>query len=257
MVHISLAAERLFTLFGLHISNSLFTSWIVVLLLILAALSGRRLRDAPGMLQSGFELFYEGFLKTAQDIIGNERLAQEILPFVLTIFLYILASNWLGLIPGVGSLHLNIGNEAIPLFRAPTSDLNTVLALAICTVVYVQYMGIKQLGLGSYLSKFFTVKSPLDAIVGLQEFISELTRVISFSFRLFGNIFAGEVMITVVISLTSSFLPFIPVLPLPFYILEVGVGLIQAFVFAFLAILFIGIAVTPHGNHNEAQLAEA
>ena len=253
MVHISLAAERLATLAGLHITNSLLTSWVVVVLLGIASLLGARLKQAPGTFQAGFELFYEGILNTARDVTGSEKVAQDILPFVLTIFLYILCSNWFGLIPGVGSLHLLVGGESVPLFRAPTADLNTALALAICTVLYVQYLGLRHLGAGQYLSKFFTLKTPLDFFVGIQEFVSELTRVISFSFRLFGNIFAGEVMIAVVISLTSTLLPYIPILPLPFYILEVGVGLIQAFVFAFLAIIFIGIAITPHGQERLAE----
>jgi F-type H+-transporting ATPase subunit a len=252
-MQVSLATEPIFRFLGGMVSNSLFTSWIVVVfILVLAAVVGQGLRAVPGPLQAAFELVYEGFEGLAQNVLGNPEAVAQVLPFALTLFFYIVVSNLVGLLPGFGSLTITAFGASVPLFRAPTSDLNTTILLAVITVAFVQYLGIKRLGARGYLGKFFTLASPLKFLVGLQEFISELTRVISFSFRLFGNVFAGDVIISVITYLTSSFLPYLPVLPLPFYFLEVGFDIIQAFVFAFLTIVFAGLAITRHDEHEVA-----
>lgn len=134
---------------------------------------------------------------------------------------------------------------ATPIFRAATADLNTTLALAIISVFLTQYWGIKYLGL-SYFKKFFNFSDgPIFTFVGLLELVSEFAKIISFAFRLFGNIFAGEVLLVVIAALSPKFLP---ILPLPFYGLEVFVGLIQALVFAMLSLVFINMATTSHDH---------
>ena len=258
MLHVSLHAEPIFRLLGLSVSNSLLSSWIVVLgLLLFAVLVGRSLRRIPSAVQSAVELTYTAFAGIAESVIAKPAAAAEALPVALTLFAYIVFSNVIGLIPGVGTVFVTAADRA-PLFRAPTSDLNTTICLALITVGFVQYMGIKHLGGRHYLGKFFTLKSPLDALVGFQELISEITRIVSFSFRLFGNIFAGELIISVILFLTSTYLPFFSILPLPFYVLELGFALIQAYVFAFLMLIFTGLAITPHGGDaHEEELAIA
>jgi F-type H+-transporting ATPase subunit a len=133
----------------------------------------------------------------------------------------------------------------VPYFRAPSADLNFTLAITVWAVVMIEYFGFSALGFGGYLGKFFNFKEgPMGFMVGLLEFISEIARIPAFMFRLFGNIFAGEVLLVVMIFL-------IPLgWPLPFYAFEVFVGFIQAFVFAVLTMAFIAIAVTPHGGDH-------
>jgi len=247
---ISVSAEKLFTVLGFPVSNSLLTTILVSLVLIwFAALFQENLRQIPRRFQAAIEMMYELLLNTCESVIGRKDVAREIFPFVATQFLFILLSNYTGLIPGFGSLT----TDAHPIFRAPTSDLNTTVALAVITVIYIQYLGIKHLGAREYASRFFTKSSIIDGMVGFQELISEFIRIISFSFRLFGNIFAGEVMIAVVTWLMISYFPYVAILPLPFYLLEIFVGLIQAVVFSFLTIIFTSLAVTSHHAPDPAH----
>ena len=127
----------------------------------------------------------------------------------------------------------------MPLFRGPTADLNTTIALALISVFMIQFYGFKHLGL-KYLKKFFNFSNPINAFIGILELISEFSRIISFAFRLFGNIFAGEVLLTVI----SFLIPFIA--PLPFLGLEIFVGFIQALVFTMLSLVFISMATSHH-----------
>ena len=129
--------------------------------------------------------------------------------------------------------------EFIPLFRAASSDLSFTLAIAICAVLYVQYMGFKHLKFG-YLKKFFNFKNPINAFVGILEIVSEFAKMVSFSFRLFGNVFAGEVLLVVMTFLVPI------IIPVPFYGLEVFVGAVQAGVFAALTLVFLKGAVAAH-----------
>ena len=153
--------------------------------------------------------------------------------------------NWVGLLPGVGTIGLNKLSEGhekfIPLFRAGTADLNMTLALAFIAVLIIQYSGLRALGAG-YLKRFINLKNPIYFFVGLLELMGEFTRVISFAFRLFGNIFAGEVLLTVI-----AFL--MPILvPLPFMGLELFVGFIQALVFSMLTAAFLAQATAPSAH---------
>jgi len=257
-VNISLAAEPVFHLGNTPISNSIFTGWIIVALLVIGALVFRAtLKKIPGKIQSVIEMIYSYLLTTTENVIGRKDVADNLFPFILTAFLFILVSNWSGLLPGFGSFGVKEVLEGhdtlVPLFRSPTADLNTVLAMAVASVIYVQYLGFKYLGTKKHLKKFFNFSGPIYTFVGLIELVSEFTRIISFTFRLFGNVFAGEVLISVIFYLTYTLLPYVAILPLPFFMLELFVGMIQAFVFCFLTIVFTAIAVADHGDHDHTE----
>lgn len=237
-MHISLTAEKLFTLGPLGVTNSLLTTWIVMLFLtVMAMLIKVRLSERPGTLQVMVEGLIGGIYELFESILGSKT--AKFFPLVGTIFIFLIFLNWAGLLPGVGSIGLEKirgeEHEFIPLFRAGTADLNTTLALALIAVIAIQLVGIKSLGI-SYFQKFFNFKSPIYFYVGILELISEFSKIISFAFRLFGNVFAGEVLLTVI-----AFL--IPVIaPVPFLGLEIFVGFIQALVFSMLTAVFINAA---------------
>lgn len=257
-MHISLGAEYLFALFGIPFTNSILTTWIVALALILAAFFLRkRLTTIPGKFQSSLEMVYEYFMETATSVIGRKDVADALFPFLMTLFLFITLSNWTGLLPGNASIglahHAEAGGEAtiISFLRPPTADINLVAAMSVLAVGYIQYLGIRFMSAKTYMGKFFNFSNPINFFIGLLELFSELTRTISFTFRLFGNIFAGKVLVTVIFFLTMSLAPFLPIIPVPFFLLEMFVGLIQAFVFSFLVIVLTAVAVTAHGeNHH-------
>ncbi|MBI2310023.1 F0F1 ATP synthase subunit A [Candidatus Collierbacteria bacterium] len=238
-IHISIAAEPLFNLGPLAVTNSLVTSWLVVSALsLLAIYVGRNLKKIPSYLQILVEIPVSGIYDLANNITGSR--AKVFFPFVFTAFIYIIFSNWIGLVPGVGTIFLKIGEhgaEKAPLLRAPTADINTTLALALLSVGLVQYYGLKTLGV-EYVKKFFNFKNPILTFVGILELVSEISKIISFAFRLFGNIFAGEVLLVV----TSFLVPFL--VPAPFYGLELFVGFIQALVFSMLTLVFLNLATT-------------
>ena len=253
-MHISLAPDFLFNLFGLKVTNTLLSTWIVMIIVILLAIALRTvLTQIPGKFQSVFEMIYEYFLDSATSIIGRRDIAIAIFPFVITLFLFIVTANWIGLVPGNHSFGvLPAGESEITSFlRQPTTDLNLVVALAILAVGYVRYVGIRFLGVKGYLGKFFNFSSPVNFFVGILELLSEFTRIVSYSFRLFGNIFAGKVLVAVIFFLTISLAKYIPFIPLPFYGLELFVGAIQGFVFCFLVIVLSAVAVSGHGDHDD------
>lgn len=233
-IHISLVAEPIYHIGEFAVTNALLTSWIVVGILFLLTLRfSTSLKKVPSKGQLLVE-FPFAYMKNLAESVAGEK-AKMFLPLIMTYFLFILISNWIGLLPGVGTIGIKEHGALIPLFRAPTADLNTTLALAVVSVASIQYFGVKTLGF-KYFGKFFNLKNPIYTFVGILELISEISKVISFAFRLFGNIFAGEVLLTVI-----AFL--IPVIaPIPFYGLELFVGLIQAFVFAILSLVFLNIA---------------
>ena len=242
-MEISLQPEIIGSLVGIPISNSLILSVTVASLLFgCGFFAVKSLSLVPWKLQNGVEAALSGILDfMAQVIGGDKRQAYLFFPLVATLFLFILLNNWLGVLPGTGSLGFweehEGGRMFVPLFRSANSDLNTTLALALITMIAVQWYGIQKLGLLRHLSKFFVFnKGPIFFFVGLLEAIGEFARILSFSFRLFGNVFAGEVLLVIIMSLAPFFIP------LPFFALELFVGLIQALVFSMLALIFLKIA---------------
>lgn len=260
-MHISLAAEKIFSLFGLPVTNSTLMTWLTMLILVIVAyLAGRRPELIPGKLQNLLELILEFFFNLVNSILQDKTLSYRVFPIVATFFLLIVLSNWLGLLPGVGPIgyfHEVHGEKVLmPLFRPTNADINSTLSWAIISVAVTQFFGITMLGLGPHLSKFFDFKALLSFkfeglihfFIGILELFSEISKMISFSFRLFGNIFAGEVLLTVM----AFLIPFVA--PLPFYFLELFVGLVQGVVFATLTLVFIKVAVTSHDHTHEEGL---
>ncbi len=241
---VSIAAEKVFSLFGLPVMNSLLTTWIVMgLLIVVAFLATRKMQRVPSGLQNVFETIIEAFLGLVESVTNDHKKALEFFAYAFTIFMFVACSNWMGLVPGVGAIGFGVNTtEFVPLFRAGSSDLSFTLALAISTIVYVQYMGFKHLHLG-YLKKYFNFSGPIQFFVGILEIVSELAKIVSFSFRLFGNIFAGEVLLLVMTFLA----PYI--VPIPFYALEVFVGVVQGLVFTMLTLVFLNGATVGHDEH--------
>jgi len=240
---IDIAAEKILHVFGMPITNSLLMSWFVALILIVMALIlSKRFNLVPSFLQNAFEILVEKFIGLMEGIMGSRKIAEKYAPLVATFFLFILISNWLGVFPGVGSIGIfeEHGGQKVfvPMFRSSASDLNFTLILAIVAVLSVNILGARAVGFGKHLSKFFSFKGPIDFFVGILEFISEFARMISFAFRLFGNIFAGEVLLIIM-----AFLAPIGA-PIPFLMLEFFVGFIQALVFSMLTVVFLSIATS-------------
>ena len=232
---------------SLPITSTLLMSWVAMF--VLAALAiwvGRNPKLIPGKLQSIFELVVGGVFDYIKDVLQSETMAKKYFPIILTVFLYILFMNWLGLFPGVSSIGIYQGHgeesHFVPLFAPGATDLNITLAFTIVVFVVIEMAGILALGTWRYLGKFLNFSSPLNFAVGIIELFSELARLISFSFRLFGNIFAGKTLLLVVMFLATPY-----IVPVPILAYELGVGFIQAFIFAILTLYFIKIAVEePH-----------
>lgn len=255
------------------ISNTMIVAWTVMLILFLVTyFSTRRMELIPSGLQNLVEALLETINGMVSDIAGER--GKRFFPFVATLFVFVLLSNILGLLPGFGSIGMweEHGGERVlvPLFRSPSADLNTTFALALVSVVMTQVFGIAALGLFGYVGKFINLgklgqfvlaligRRPrsgmakllawglVDFFVGIVELFSEMVKLITFSFRLFGNIFAGEVILIVMAYL------FAQIMPLPFYALEIFVAFIQAFVFAILTLVFMSMATARHGGEEHA-----
>lgn len=245
-LHVVLKAEELFTVFGMPITNSLLMAWITIALLIAFAFMLRaKIALIPGRIQVAVEWLFEGVLGFMTEVLENEERARRFFPLIMTIFLFVFLANQLALLPGVGSLGItNDYGGLTPLLRAPAADLNMTLALAFISFFVIEVTGLAALGTWTYMSRYVNFSSPINFVVGIIEFLSNLGRIISFSFRLFGNIFAGEVMILVII----FFLPYIA--PIPVFGFELFVAFIQAVVFSMLTLFFIKLAVMdPHESH--------
>jgi len=241
-MNISFIAEKLP---GLPVTNAVLTSIVgSIVIILLALVLTRNLRATPNSKQNFAEWLADGFYNLVLGVTGGDRVkASKIFPIGATFFLFIVTNNWLGLIPGVGSIGFKEvldGKELfVPIFRGANADLNMTLALAIFSVGAIQFYGVSALKLG-YFKKFINFSSPINFFVGTLESISEFAKIISFSFRLFGNIFAGEVLLVVI----TALVPYIA--PLPFYGLEMFVGLVQALVFSILSLVFINVATQHH-----------
>lgn len=244
-MEISIAAEPLFHIGHFTVTNSLFIGVLVALVLILWLIAVVRTKALiPRGSQNVLELIFENVLQFMDDVTQDKNLTKKFFPLIATIFLFILFSNWIGLLPGVGTVGLDhvSGDQhtIIPFIRSTSADLNFTLALSLIVVLTIQFTGITALGVMKYGQKFFVspFRKPygLGTFIGLVELVSEVAKLLSFSFRLFGNIFAGEILLVVMLHLVPYFIP------LPFLFLEIFVGLIQAVVFAMLTLVFLKMA---------------
>lgn len=243
-IHVVLKAEQIGSILGFPITNSLLMTAITTVLLIgLALLFRSKIAMIPGKLQAGIEMLFEGVLGYMAETLESESLARKFFPLIMTVFLFVLVANELAFLPGVGSFLIEHAGETVPLLRAPAADLNMTLALAIIAFLVIEIAGIAMLGFFKYGAKYVNFSSPVNFAVGLIELISNVGRLISFSFRLFGNVFAGEVMIAVALFFAAYFVP------VPLMAFEIFVGFIQAVVFAMLILFFIKLSIMePHGN---------
>jgi len=259
-------AETIFHIGNMPITNSMINTWVAAIILItIAFLIKRNVREVPKGLQNIAESIIEIMFKYGDQVTGSREKTRKFLPLAGTLFIFILLSNWMGLLPGVGSIGVwqeHSGELAlVPLFRPATSDINMTIAMSVIGVMVANVMGIFAIGFFKHLGKFinfggvvrglkrkgikdkliYTFVGIIDIGVGLIETVSEAAKVVSLSFRLFGNIFAGEVLLGVMLGL------FAYVLPLPFMFLEIIVGIVQALVFAMLVLVYAAMATTePH-----------
>jgi len=238
MLEIVLHGEPLGYIGSFPITNTMVFSWFVTAVIAgIAFLISRKTAMVPGRFQGAVESIIGGAYDFVYDIIGDHKKAMKFFGVIATLFFFILLNNWLALLPITALTY-----HAIPIFRTTHSDLNNTLILALTAVFFIQVFGVSTIGFFKYAHKFFVnpFKNPIGAFIGLLELISEVAKLISFSFRLFGNIFAGEVLLVII----SFLLPYGA--PLPFMLLELFVGLIQAVVFATLTLVFVKIATAEH-----------
>ena len=250
-MEISLAPEIIFHIGSFPVTNSLLMTLVLSAIIILASLSLRnKLKLVPKGFQNIFEYVVEAFLDLIDSVTQNREQTRKFFPIVMTIFLFVILSNWIELVPGLGTIGINEEHHGkmilVPFIRSASADLNVTLAIALISVFTAQFMGIAAIGAARYAGKFFVnpLRKPyfIGTFVGILELISEVAKIISFSFRLFGNIFAGEVLLIVMLNLVPYFVP------LPFLFLELFVGFVQALVFAMLTLVFLKMAVTAHDH---------
>lgn len=241
---VSFAAEPIFSLGFFKVTNSFLDTLLVdgfLISLIIAV--NKQISLIPGKFQNLVEMIFESFYSITESV-ASER-AARIFPYLMSFFLFILLANWSGLIPGISVIGLKEEHTIVPFLRPATSDLNTTLGLALVSLVSTHIMSMQITGIKDYLSRFISL-NPMNLYIGILELIGEITKVISLSFRLFGNIFAGEVVLGTV----STIFAFL--FPLPFLMLEFIVGLVQALVFSMLTMAFMAVLTTPH-HHEEAK----
>ncbi len=287
-LHVSISAETVVNVFGLPISNSIFTSLLVSFFLVGFAIYFRskfKETDQPSGLQNFVEMVVDALYNFVYSITENHKKSALFFPIIASFFIFIIMNNYVGLLPGVGPIMVEEGkigqngivtevlassepeievteaadsiaaeehkeeHKAVPLLRAATADLNTTLALAIISVFLTQVFGVSHLGL-AYFKKFIDFSNPINFFVGILEIILEVAKIVSFAFRLFGNIFAGEVLLVVMTYLVAI------AVPAPFYALELFVGFIQALVFSMLSLIFFNLATKGH-HEEEHETAAA
>jgi F-type H+-transporting ATPase subunit a len=240
-IHVELSPAVLTTIAGIPITNTLVTSWAVMIILaVVGVLVSRNISLIPSKFQTTLEWAFGYVYDYVTEVLESRDLARKYFPFLMTIFLFIFLSNLLEFTPGVGSVGWFKGTEFTPLFRSVNTDLNVTETLAIIVFTVVEIAVFAVLGTKAYLSKFFVnpFKSAMGTMVGIIELIGEFVRLISLSFRLFGNILAGEVLIIV----ATYFAPYFG--PVPLMMFELFIGFLQAAIFMLLALFYIKLAIT-------------
>jgi F-type H+-transporting ATPase subunit a len=241
-----LAPAILFHIGPFPVTNSFLNTLVVDALLLAAVYTiNKNLSLIPGMFQNLMEMLMDTIYNLTESVA--ESRAAMIFPYFMTFFLFILIANWSGLFPIIRMLEVpNSHGEFYHLFRAASTDLNVTLALALVSIVATHTMSIKTLGIIEYIKRYLSF-NPFNLFIGLLELFSEFAKIVSFSFRLFGNIFVGEVML----GQLSSFIAFL--LPVPLIMYELGVGVIQAVIFGMLTMAFMAILTTPHNIEGQGH----
>ncbi|MCX6790581.1 MAG: F0F1 ATP synthase subunit A [Candidatus Gribaldobacteria bacterium] len=261
----SITAEPIFQIKDFTVVNSLINSWVAVLvILVIAILIRKKIALIPKGFQNVIEMILEGALNLADSITGLREKTLKFMPLVLPLFFFILVNNFLGILPGVGSIGLIESKDGqslfVPFFRSGMADLNMTLALAIMVVVATHIVGVVYTGAWKHINKFIPINlileiprkiwkekdfkvllvNPIQFFVGVVELVGELAKTASLSLRLFGNVFAGEILLGVMASIFAYFTP------IPFLFLELFVGLIQALIFSILALVFLNMMSHSH-----------
>jgi F-type H+-transporting ATPase subunit a len=254
VVHV--APIQNFTVFGLPITNSIFYGWIILILVSIGLIAlARRVSIRP---RGGITQYVEAGVDFAINLVENsfddKKVGRKYVPFFVTLFFIILINNWSGLIPGVGEALQLHGH---PLLRPLTADLNATLAMGLVTMAMVYAASIREVGgFVKYIRHFFmgSPLNPLYFVIGIIEMITDLTRALSLALRLFLNITIGEIVIAVFAFLGGNLIPghiLSPIAAVPFTLLEVGVGALQAYIFVILAVNYLAISVNSASSHAE------
>lgn len=263
----TLYAEPIAHIGTFNITNALFTSWIVVIIIAIIAIAIRlKTKKIPKGMQNFFEIVIEGATKLCDQVTNDPKITKKAFPIVFTVFLFILINNWMGIVPlgAFGIIEMtDHGKAFIPLIRSGTADINGTLPLAILSVVGANLFGVFSIGLWKTFNKYVNLNAlggiftkirkdpmvlmtaPIMIFVSLLELIGEFAKMASLSFRLFGNVFAGEVLLASMASIMAY------LVPTPFLLLEVFVGVIQAFIFSILTLVYYTIASQDHEDHDE------
>ena len=268
IVHeITLFAEPIGSIKEVPITNSLVTSWgAVLIIVILSVLLRKNLKEVPGKLQNIFEIIVEGALSLADQVTNDRKLTKKVFPLSISLFFFVLINNWLGILPGSGSVGQVVEhhgeNLLVPFLRGGTADINTTIALAIIAVIGANIFGIITIDGWKMFNKYVNLKAlgqiftkvrheptilivaPITFFVGILEIIGEFAKIASLSFRLFGNVFAGEVLLASMAALVAY------AVPVPFLFLEILVGVIQALIFSMLTLVYFTIASQDHDEHE-------
>ena len=259
---VHLSAPTVFHIFGLPITNSIIASWLTIIFLVAFCWAAtRRMKIVPGRLQAAFEFLVGWVYDFCRSVAGEEN-GRRFFPLVTTIFLFVMFNSWLSLVPGFGSIYATVHGHEVHLLRGANTDINTPAALAFVSFFFVLFIGLRTMGIG-YLEQYFNFRQflrgwgqlfrgrlkagfsgllmgAIDMFVGALELLSHLIRILSFTFRLFGNMTAGEILLLI----AAFLLPWI--FAIPFYGLELLVGFVQALIFGGLTLVFLTVAVTPH-----------
>lgn len=257
-MHVSIVAEPVFSIGSVAITNSMILGVIGTIVVLAIAFSAARMakRGKTNRFVGLFRWAFDSLYGQITDIITDRKIARTLAPLALTVFFFVLINYWLSILPGVGTITWN----GVPIFRALVADLNFTFALAIITVIAVQIYAIKTLGVWGNAHRYLRnpFKDPIGAFEGFLELIGELSRGLALSFRLFGNAFAGEILLLVVGLLTSYFASV--ALPI-FMAFELFIGFIQAYVFFILTVIFTSLALESHGapddDHSPSELQRA
>ncbi len=246
----AITPEALFHIGSVPITNTLVNTIFVDTALIgTAVYIKNHIKEIPSFFQNIIEISIESMYNFVESVAGANT--TKIFPFVMSFFLFILVANWSGLIPGIGAIgifkHAEEGKKLIPLTKSATSDLNVTFALALISLAATHVLSVRKLGIKEYLSRYISF-NPINLFVGVLEIISEFTKIVSLSFRLFGNIYAGEVVLTTI----STIFAF--VFPIPFLFLEIIVGFVQALVFSLLTMVFMSVLMTSHHQETHEEV---
>lgn len=248
--HISVKADEVANVFGVPITNSILLGalGLVVLVWLLfrtrAAVMGKKKHNFATRLM---HWTFDGLYNTVCEVIPDQKWARRVAPLTITLFFFVIAQYWLGLLPFVGPI--TVGDHGTPLFRGGVADLNMTFGLAIITIVAAQFYAFKYMGFKGNMSRYFIspLKDPIMTFVGILELVAEFSRLLGLSFRLFGNVLAGEVLLIMIAYLTQYVSP---IALQPFYLFELFIGGIQAYIFFMLSTVFISLGLTHHGDEE-------